>query len=41
MERHFQEELNKLNSDILRMATLTETAIHRAIQALKDQDSNH
>lgn len=38
MELHFDEELKKLNTDLLKMATLTETAIDNAINALKNQD---
>ncbi len=36
--KHFEEELQDLNNDILKMATLTEEAIHLSIQALKDRD---
>lgn len=38
MERHFEEELRELNKEILKMATLTEEAIHKSIEALKNQD---
>lgn len=38
MERHLDEELQRLKSELLRMATLTETGIHLAIQALKEGD---
>lgn len=38
MERHLDEELKRLKSELLRMATLAETGIHFAIQALKDSD---
>lgn len=38
MERHFDEELKKLNKDLLKMASLTEGAIHNSIEALKNQD---
>ncbi len=38
MERHFDEELKKLNTDLLKMATLTEEAIYKSIEALKNQD---
>ncbi|MBF0484713.1 MAG: phosphate signaling complex protein PhoU [Candidatus Omnitrophica bacterium] len=36
MERHLDDELKKLNQDLLTMATLTEEAIHKAIEALKN-----
>ncbi|MBN1526239.1 MAG: phosphate signaling complex protein PhoU [Candidatus Omnitrophica bacterium] len=39
MERHFDEELNELNKDILRMGALAEEAIHRSIDALQKRDS--
>ncbi|MCA9398652.1 MAG: phosphate signaling complex protein PhoU [Candidatus Omnitrophica bacterium] len=35
MERHLDEELEKLNVDLLKMATLTERAIHNSVEALK------
>jgi phosphate transport system protein len=38
MERHFDEELKKLNTNIMKMASLTEEAIHNSIKALKDRD---
>ncbi|MBD3264885.1 MAG: phosphate signaling complex protein PhoU [Candidatus Omnitrophica bacterium] len=38
MERHFDEELKKLKNDLLKMAALTEQAIHKSIEALKSQD---
>lgn len=38
MERHFDDELKKLNTDILKMATLAEEAIYRSIESLKSQD---
>jgi len=38
MERHLDEELEKLNTDLLKMAILTEEAIHKSIEALKNQD---
>jgi phosphate transport system protein len=40
VERHFDEELAKLNTDILKMATLTEEAIHKSIESLKNQDKD-
>ncbi|MFA6378166.1 MAG: phosphate signaling complex protein PhoU [Candidatus Omnitrophota bacterium] len=38
MERHFDEELKKLNANIMKMASLTEEAIHSSIKALKNRD---
>lgn len=38
MERHLDEALQRLKSELLRMATLTETGIHLALQALKEGD---
>lgn len=38
MERHLDEELNKLKSELLLMATLTEKAIHHSVEALKQSD---
>lgn len=35
MERHFDEELEKMNTSLLKMASLTEEAIHKSIEALK------
>ena len=40
MERHLDDELKKFNNDLLQMATLTEEAIHKSIQALKKQDKH-
>jgi phosphate transport system protein len=40
MERHFDEELKNLKTDILKMAALTEEAIHKSIEALKTRDKN-
>lgn len=39
MERHFDQELQDLNKDILRMGAFTEEAICRSIEALKDRDT--
>jgi len=36
--KHFEEELQDLNNEILKMATFTEEAIHVSIQSLKDRD---
>lgn len=38
MERHIDEDLGNFNADLLKMAALTEIAIHRSIEALKNQD---
>ncbi|MFA5500974.1 MAG: phosphate signaling complex protein PhoU [Candidatus Omnitrophota bacterium] len=38
MERHFDEALKELNVDILKMGALTEEAIHRSMEALKNRD---
>jgi len=38
MRRHFDEDLTKLNTDILKMATLAEEAIYKSIEALKNRD---
>ena len=38
MERHFDDDLNKLKTDLLKMAAVTEEAIHNSIEALKKQD---
>jgi len=38
MKRHFDEDLKKLNTDILKMATLAEEAIYKSIEALKNRD---
>lgn len=38
MQRHFDDELRQLNSDLLKMAAMTEEAIHRSIEALKMRD---
>lgn len=38
MERHFDEELKRMNTDILKMATLAEEAIYKSIEALKNRD---
>ena len=40
MERHFDEELNELNQDILKMGVYAEEAICKSIEALKNQDRN-
>ncbi len=38
IERHLDEELIKLKSELLRMAAMSESAIHRSIEALKDRN---
>jgi len=38
MQRHFDQELKKLNTDLLKMAALTEKAIYMSIEALKTSD---
>ena len=39
MERHFDEELRDLNKQLLTMATLTEDAIRKSIEALRKRDT--
>lgn len=39
MTRHLDEELNKLNNTLLKMASLTEEAIYKSIEALKNKDT--
>lgn len=38
MQRHFDEELSKFNEQLLRMAALTEEAIHKSIESVKNCD---
>lgn len=38
MERHFDDELKELHKDILRMAILTQEAISRSIESLRNRD---
>ena len=38
MERHFDEELKELHKEILRMGILTQEAIFKSIEALKNRD---
>lgn len=40
MERHFDEELKELHKEILKMATMTQEAIHKSIEALKDRQKS-
>jgi phosphate transport system protein len=39
MDRHIDDELQKFNQYLLQMAALTESAIHRSIEALKSRNS--
>jgi len=38
MERHFDEELRKMNTDLLKMAILVEESIHKSVESLKNRD---
>ena len=38
MERHFDEELKKLNTDLLKMAAFAEKAIYKSVESLKNRD---
>lgn len=38
IERHFDEELGKLNTELLKMATMAEEAIYKSVEALKKRD---
>ncbi|MCM8778484.1 MAG: phosphate signaling complex protein PhoU [Candidatus Omnitrophica bacterium] len=40
MERHFDEELNQLKKELLRMASLAEEAVAKAIKALEKRDES-
>ncbi|HBY57556.1 MAG TPA: phosphate transport system regulatory protein PhoU [Candidatus Atribacteria bacterium] len=40
MERQFDQELNILKEDLLKMASLTEEAVAKSIKALVERDSN-
>jgi phosphate transport system protein len=40
MERHFDEALKDLNTDILKMSAFAEEAIYKATEALKNSDSD-
>ena len=40
MERHFDEELDNFNKHLLKMAALTEEAIHKSIEAIRNGDKN-
>ncbi len=39
MERHFDDELQKLNTNLMKIAALTETAVHKSMEALKQLNS--
>ncbi|MGE5309212.1 MAG: phosphate signaling complex protein PhoU [Deltaproteobacteria bacterium] len=39
MERHVDQELKELKKDILTMGAMTEEAIHKSIEALKNRDA--
>lgn len=39
MERHFDEELGKLKTELLKMASLVEEAIYKATEAVKNRDA--
>ena len=39
MKRHFDEELGKLKTDLLKMATMAEEAIYKSVEALKKRDT--
>jgi len=38
IERHFDEELEALNTELLRMSSLAEEAIYKSVEALKNRD---
>ncbi|MDD4202288.1 MAG: phosphate signaling complex protein PhoU [Candidatus Omnitrophica bacterium] len=40
MQRHFDDELQKLKNNLLSMAALAETAIHNAVRSLEKKDRN-
>ncbi len=40
MERHFDDELSRLKTDLIKMASLVEDSIRNAVHALKEQDEN-
>ncbi len=40
MERHLDEELKNLNTDLLTMAALSEEAIHKSMEALKTRNKD-
>jgi phosphate transport system protein len=40
VERHFDDELKELKTDLLKMATMTENAIARSVEALEKRDTD-
>ncbi len=38
MERHFDDELTKLKTDLIKMASLVEEAIYKSVEAIKKRD---
>lgn len=40
MERHFDDEIKKVNTDLLKMASMVEEAIFRSVEALKASDAD-
>lgn len=40
MERHFDEELKQLHKEVLKMGVLSQEAIFKSIEALKNRDKN-
>ncbi len=40
MERHFDQEMKELNNEILKIGALTEEAIFKSIEALKNRDKD-
>ncbi|MDD4294087.1 MAG: phosphate signaling complex protein PhoU [Candidatus Omnitrophica bacterium] len=40
MKRHFDEDLKKMNTDILKMAAMSEESIYKAVEALKNRDKD-
>ena len=40
MKRHFDEEMSRLKSDLLKMATLAEKAIYKSVDALNKRDAD-
>ncbi len=38
MRKNFDDEINKLKKEMLKMGSLVETAIHKSVDALKNQD---
>ncbi|MCG2726953.1 MAG: phosphate signaling complex protein PhoU [Elusimicrobia bacterium] len=40
MKRHFDDELKNLNNDLLKMAILSQEAIYKSVESLKNRDKN-